>query len=147
MVVEDKEIEKICSFYISEYHLEMILLPFINDKIENNKKVIIETEYNLEETLKRVLERTNLKQENKNKILSLGCNSKEKNKLEDKSNIIVIGNKEYIKNANNEIIKNNLKNITVVDCYKFEELGNDVTKIQNSYACNLNTNGIKNINK
>ena len=41
MVVEDKEIEKICSFYISEYHLEMILLPFINDKIENNKKVII----------------------------------------------------------------------------------------------------------
>ena len=147
MVVEDKEIEKICSFYISEYHLEMILLPFINDKIENNKKVIIETEYNLEETLKRVLERTNLKQENKNKILSLGWNSKEKNKLEDKSNIIVIGNKEYIKNANNEIIKNNLKNITVVDCYKFEELGNDVTKIQNSYVCNLNTNGIKNINK
>ena len=94
-----------------------------------------------------MLERTNLKQENKNKILSLGWNSKEKNKLEDKSNIIVIGNKEYIKNANNEIIKNNLKNITVVDCYKFEELGNDVTKIQNSYACNLNTNGIKNINK
>ena len=65
MVVEDKEIEKICSFYISEYHLEMILLPFINDKIENNKKVIIETEYNLEESLKKVLERTNLKQENK----------------------------------------------------------------------------------
>lgn len=147
MVVEDKEIEKICSFYVSEYHLEMILLPFINDKIENNKKVIIETEYNLEESLKKVLERTNLKQENKNKILSLGWNSKEENKLEDKSNIIVIGNKEYIKNANNEIIKNNLENITVVDCYKFEELGNDVTKIENSYVCNLNTNGIKNINK
>ena len=147
MVVEDKEIEKICSFYVSEYHLEMILLPFINDKIENNKKVIIETEYNLEESLKKVLERTNLKQENKNKILSLGWNSKEENKLEDKSNIIVIGNKEYIKNTNNEIIKNNLENITVVDCYKFEELGNDVTKIENSYVCNLNTNGIKNINK
>ena len=78
MVVEDKEIEKICSFYISEYHLEMILLPFINDKIENNKKVIIETEYNLEETLKRVLERTNLKQENKNKIFESSASGKGK---------------------------------------------------------------------
>ena len=37
MVVENK-IEKLCCFYVSDFHLEMILLPYINKTIEENKK-------------------------------------------------------------------------------------------------------------
>ena len=47
MIVQNKNIEKMCSFYVSEYHLEMILVPFINKKIEEKENVIINTEYNL----------------------------------------------------------------------------------------------------
>ena len=39
MVVKDKKIEKVYSSYVSEYHLEMILVPFINSKIEEKEKV------------------------------------------------------------------------------------------------------------
>ena len=41
MVVENNKIEKLCCFYVSDFHLEMILLPYINKKIEEN--IIIKT--------------------------------------------------------------------------------------------------------
>ena len=47
MVVKDKKIEKVYSSYVSEYHLEMILVPFINSKIEEKENVVIETEYDM----------------------------------------------------------------------------------------------------
>ena len=37
MGVKDKKIEKVYSSYVSEYHLEMILVPFINSKIEEKE--------------------------------------------------------------------------------------------------------------
>ena len=143
MVVEDKDIEKMYSFYVSEYHLEMILLPFINEKIEENKKVIIKTEYNLEESLKVLLKKVNIKEENKEKIFKLGWKPEKIGELENKANIIIIGDNDYIKNTNNIIKEDKLDNVTIVDCYKFEELKNNMNKIEKSYDCNLNTHGIK----
>jgi hypothetical protein len=40
MGVKDKKIEKVYSSYVSEYHLEMILVPFINSKIEEKENVV-----------------------------------------------------------------------------------------------------------
>ena len=91
MVVKDKKIEKVYSSYVSEYHLEMILVPFINSKIEEKENVVIETEYDMNETLNTLLSKLNLKEENKEKILRLGWNKKENN-IESKDNVIIIGN-------------------------------------------------------
>ena len=41
MVVQNKRIEKTCCFYVSEFHLEMILVPYINEKINENITIII----------------------------------------------------------------------------------------------------------
>ena len=51
MIVKNKRLEKLCCFYVSEFHLEMILVPYINNVIEKNKKISILTEINLEETI------------------------------------------------------------------------------------------------
>ena len=64
MGVKDKKIEKVYSSYVSEYHLEMILVPFINSKIEEKENVVIETEYDMNETLNTLLSKLNLKEEN-----------------------------------------------------------------------------------
>lgn len=104
MVVKDKKIEKVYSSYVSEYHLEMILVPFINSKIEEKENVVIETEYDMNETLNTLLSKLNLKEENKEKILRLGWNKKENN-IESKDNVIIIGNKDYIENTNRPAIK------------------------------------------
>lgn len=144
MVVENNGIEKMYSFYVSEYHLEMILLPFINKKIEDDKKVVIKTEYDLEESLKVVLDKTNIKKENKEKILNLGWNSNSTANIEDKSNVIIIGDKNYIENTNDKIISEKLDELTIVDCYKFDELNGNINEIDDKYDGNLNTYGAKN---
>ena len=132
MVVKDKKIEKVYSSYVSEYHLEMILVPFINSKIEEKENVVIETEYDMNETLNTLLSKLNLKEENKEKILRLGWNKKENN-IKSKDNVIIIGNKDYIENTNRRIMQKNIENLTIIDCYKFED----------NYNGNLNTNGIQ----
>ena len=77
MLVEDKRTEKFCSFFVSEFHLEMILMPYINKKIEEKEKIVILTEKNLEKTVKELISKVNLKEENKQKILNLGWRSEE----------------------------------------------------------------------
>ena len=115
MVVESKRKEKTCCFYVSEFHLEMILIPYINEKIEED--ITILTEKNLKQTLEILITKINLKKENKEKILQLGWDKKEE--IKENSNIIIIGSKEYIKNKNKQI--ENKNPLSILDCYDFEE--------------------------
>ena len=47
MMKENKREEKICLFFASDYHFEMISLPYINKKLDESKEVIVLTENNL----------------------------------------------------------------------------------------------------
>lgn len=138
MVLDSKKIEKSCSFYVSDFHLEMMLLPYINKKIDSKENVEILTEKNLEETLKILVSKTNLKEENKEKILNLGWNI-EKKEIKENSNIIIIGSENFIKEKNKEIQNINVESI--VDCYNFEEVKDNIINIKDCYENQLNTIG------
>ena len=142
MDIEKKENKKMYVFYVSEFHLEMILLPFVNKKIEEKEKIIINTEYDLEDTMKVLLNRMNLKEENKEKILGLNWNKKEKQEMYNKSNIITIGRQEYIDNINYEIKQENLNDIRMLDCYKFDDIKEEISNIANKYDGNFNTSSL-----
>ena len=135
MVVENKRLEKTCCFYVSEFHLEMILLPYINEKIE--EEITVLTEKDLTETLGILISKMNLKEENKQKIIELGW--KKENKIKEKSNIIVVGSKKYIIEKNKEIEEFNP--LTVLDCYNFEEEKDNINLIVEKYNNTLNTLG------
>lgn len=145
MVVEDNKIKKLCCFYVSDFHLEMILIPYINKKIEEN--IIIKTERNLRDTVEILVSKMNLNRKNKEKILKLGWNVEENKEIKDKSNVIIIGNKKYIEDVNSQIRQDDIKDVTVIDCYNFEETKDDMDNIMNSYSQNLNTTGLENIEK
>lgn len=145
MVVENNKIEKICCFYVSDFHLEMILVPYINAHINENIVIITENDFN--ETVGILVSKMNLKKENKEKILNLGWNGKEEKNIKDKSIIIIIGNKKYIENKNNEIREGNNGDITIIDCYNFEDIKQNMDNIINDYSKNLNTTGFGNIEK
>ncbi len=138
MLVENK-IEKLCCFYVSDFHLEMILLPYINNKLDEN--IIIKTEKDLRDTVETLVSKMNLSKENKQRILNLGWNRNEYKKIEEKSNIIVIGNKKYINDINVEIKNENIRNMTVIDCYDFEETKDKMNTIMSNYSQSLNTAG------
>ena len=61
-MIANREIaEKKCCFYASDFHLEMTIVPYINKKIQQNKEVIIITEKNLQNTVKILMEKMNIK--------------------------------------------------------------------------------------
>lgn len=129
------EREKICCFYVSEFHLEMILVPYINEKI--NEDITIITQKKLRETLETLISKINLKEENKEKILKLGWNGEQE--IKDNSNVIIIGTKEFIKDKNKELEGKNI--LSVLDCYEFEKEKDDIENIVKQYKNSLNTLG------
>ena len=118
----EKTKEKSCIFYVSDYHFEMISLPYISKKIEEGKKIIILTEENLEETIKVLVEKINLKEEKKKQILKINWNKDDIKKLqkikeekEVEMEILIKGTEEYINKMNKEIEQINNKNIKIID--------------------------------
>lgn len=140
MLVESQDIEKMCSFYVSDFHLEMILVPYLNKKIDNKEDIKILTEKNLQDSVNLLISRMNMAEDKKQKILNLGWD-KDENTLTRKSNFIIIGSEEYIKEKNKEIKEMNMSNVTIVDCYDFEEVKDNIHNIKSNYENNLNTLG------
>ena len=141
MVVQEETKEKNCCFYVSDFHLEMILLPEINKKLEEKEDVIILTQKDLRESLEILVSKMNLKEENKEKILKLNWNGREEVLKED-SNIIIIGSKKFIEQKNQEIKNKKLNVKNIIDCYDFEEIKENMNNIVNDYKNQLNTLGI-----
>ena len=138
MVVENNNTEKMYSIYVSDFHLEMILVPYINKKIKNNENIIIQTEKDLKQTIEILIEKMNLKSEEKIKILNLGWEKGDK-ELKQNSNIIIIGTKNYIEKINVEIEKNNIYCKDIVDCYEFDEIKEEINEVVSNYNKSLNT--------
>ena len=124
--------EKVCAFYASDYHFEMISLPHIEKNLEKNKEVIILTENNLENTINTLISKMNFSEEKKNKILNLNWSNDDLNKFKkikentekEKNQIIFIkGTENYIKNINSNIQKwTDTNEVEIVDCYDIEEV-------------------------
>lgn len=150
--------EKICVFSASDYHFEMISLPYINKNLDEDKKVIILTETNLEETINTLVSRMNLNEEKKKKIFNIDWKNNDldkfrviKEEVEKNKEIILFikGNENYIKNINENIKKWTEKSnkIKIIDCYDLEEISGRMNEIINEYKMILNIAGEKQIEK
>ena len=140
MVGQDKRKQRSCSFYVSDFHLEMILLPYIKEKIKKEEDITLLTQKNLRQTLEILVKKINLDEKIKQKILDLNWEGDKR--IRENSNIIVIGSEEYIKKKNEEIERNNV--LSIVDCYYFEEIKNNIINIKKQYKNILNSLGENN---
>ena len=146
---------KVCNFYISEWHLVMMLLPYIKENINNN---IITTflEKNIEENVKVLLSKINVKDEIKEKIEKINWKcSKEvndinlaniKNNEKDKL-VIITGNIEYVNKINEQLMHENLTNAKIVNCYKVDKNNKNIKDVLIKHDRVLNTSGEKEINE
>lgn len=146
MNTKDMEKERICCFYASNMHLEIMILPYINSKLEKNEEIYLVNEDDLEETVKNVIEKINLKEEKKQKILKLNWNKndtdliKEINNENENALVIINGSEKFNNKIEEKIdVKNNLE---IVNCYNIEEI-EDIEEIKNKYTKVLNSVGIK----
>lgn len=139
------EKKKSCSFFVSEYHLLTILLPYINEKMSENKSVELILEKDMTEKVKQYLKK--VKEYENLKFLKLGWNKKKKENICDKTAeiVVIIGNEKYI-NEVNEILdkKENIEEI--INCYNIETLAN-LNKIVMNHNFVLRTSGKSEISK
>ncbi len=152
MVKENKK-EKLCLFFASDYHFEMISLPYINEELKGNKNVIVVTENDLDETVSKVLSNINLNNDEKEKISKLDWKNNDANKFkqiksaneEKKETIIFVKGKEnYINNINKNLDNwINVDNMKIIDCYDINEVYNDVSDIAKRYKKILSTSGVE----
>jgi hypothetical protein len=135
--------QEICSFYVSENHLLTIILPYINEKINEGKEPIIITQKDLSIDVKKYLKCTEKFNENKEKILNLSW--KKKKEFEEKNNeeIIIIGEENFLEKEKENISGGE---INILNCYKIEKLER-LDKIIEKYSICLNTKGLQNIVK
>lgn len=160
MEKESKKIEKMCSFYVSDWHLATMLLPYINSKIDEKVKIIPILENNIQENIKTLVEKLNLK--NEEKILNINWNTvnsikynEVENKLkreidENTSNIILVnGCLNYIE-TNNENIEKWFKkygsaSIKIINFYEVTEFNNCISQILDEHDKVFNTSGEREI--
>ena len=146
--------DKVCAFYASDYHFEMMTLPYISKKLDESKKIVILSENDLNDTINVLMERTNLKTDKKEKILKLNWNNNDLEKFrtisenvknQDEIIIFVKGKENYINNVNKNIekwIKNDV-NSKVINCYDIQEIGSEMNRIMENYGTILSTSGEK----
>lgn len=156
MVNSNKNIKKICSFYVSDWHLVTMLIPYLKEKITMGANISTILERSLEENINTLMEKLVVNINYKNKITAINwkenknCTEKDvKNILNNNGNeeqiIIIAGNKHYINQINNYIEKNTKKNITIINCFEVTQSNENVKEILNKHKYILNTSGEKNI--
>lgn len=152
MFTKEKNCEKICSFYASDYHLEMIMIPYINKKIEEQVNVRIITERKLAQTAKDVILKINLPENKKNELLKLDWNNNSienvrKNEKTKENVIFIIGNQNYIEEKNKELNKmqNETQKLKIVNCYSIEDVQDNIAQIVANHSKILNTTEEKEI--
>lgn len=145
MITKEKSLEKICSFYASDYHLEMIMIPYINRKIEEQANITIITEKSLRKTIETVISKVNLAEKRKQEILDIDWEKKtisSINIVNENENVVifVVGSVDYINKINKQIeqlqINNNLK---IINCFSIDEVQNSITEIVLKHSKVLNT--------
>ena len=152
---EEKRVTKLCSFYVSDWHLVTMLLPYINQKINEKAQVATILEKSIEQNISTLVEKLRLK--NKEKILEINWKQNEKilkniNKLQEKDELIIFingtkdfitkQNRKLIKYLNAHLIKNNIK---IINCYEVIEFDGNIENILDEHDGILNTSGEKQI--
>ena len=151
MLKENKTEDKSCLFYVSDYHFEMIALPYMKEKIENNNQDIVMTQENLEDSMKHLLDKVNLDSDDKKKIEKINWKEKsveEISEIDTLNNKVVFvkGTEKYIKNVNQKINEvSNVQNLQVIDCYDVNNVDESIIDITKDYNSILSTSGLKNL--
>lgn len=151
--------KKTCSFYVSEYHLATMLMPYISGRLEEKIGIITFLEKGIEENIKKIIGSINLSEEKNREINNIDWKmnkiynySEFKDKIHKmkKINIVVAGSQSHIDIINQNINKylseeNNTKEVIINNFYDVAYKNIDIKKVLDSHDKVLNTAGEREI--
>ncbi len=121
------EIENLCNFYASKYHLSIILLEYLNSKNTKKSTVITFLQNGIEEEINILKEKYKFNINSANEANFEDTKVIKNKKIEKSKDIIFIidGDVKYMKEANSyikkEISKLNIRTIKIINCFDFEK--------------------------
>ena len=140
--------QKVCSFYISEFHLLTVVLPYINEKIIEQKEIAVILQKDINTNVKTYLKNVRNLNLNSEKLIEINWKKSNKENINNSlkgKDIIVIGNKEYIDEVNNRL--EDIDEICeILNCYKVNEIER-IDKILSEHDKILSTKGKKDVKK
>lgn len=153
-----KSMETLCSFYVSDWHIVTMLLPYINVQINENRKVSTILEKDIEMRVFELLGKLNLKNEEKMKQINWKPTNGYKYEVvsqildeeKEKAQVIFLcGNKDFIEKSRQNIEKwydtREKVQIKMIDCYEVTEFNCHIQEILDAHDKILNTSGEREI--
>jgi len=157
---------RMCSFYVSDWHLTVMLLPFIEEKAQKGEILNTILGKSIAHNMQEILSRIQINDTVKEQILKMDWENKNlikyadirkfmekvtKNKRE--VTIIVEGHKDKIDYINKNIDKwmqrqerkLKRKQIKIINCYEITEFNQNLQEILDKHDKILNTSGIHEI--
>ncbi len=143
--------DMICSFCVNDYHLAVMITPYIYEEINKGKKVITFLNRDLDEYFRKVIA-TNKKFWEEEKIFERVDMKKTRfdkisEKFENVQNddvVIVAGDNEFIDRINRLLI-NFHTNFTLVNCFNVSDIIKNENFKVSDYSKILNTKGLEKI--
>lgn len=126
--------QKTCSFFVSTTHLLTIILPYINEKMNEGKNIKIISQTDLSDDVKKYLK--NVKEfNNENSKKIYWKNKKDYKDIDENTLLFIIGNKNFIETTEFDNV-----NCETVRCYKIEDIDN-IAEIMQKNEYYLRTDG------
>lgn len=164
MKSKENQIKKVCEFHINDWHFTTTILPYICNEMQKNHSITTILQNSIKLNIEEILSKMNLNKTLQNQIKQIHWDKtniikysqikqilNRENGQVSNNNILINGDKAFIKQANESIQKilPNMKienTITIIDCYNINE-SNNGNEIKNQYEFILNTLGIQKIEK
>lgn len=144
---------KICSFCVNDYHLAVMLVPYIYEAINEGKKIITLFDRDLTETTNKVIATNKRFWENSSILEMVDWEkvrfdklSKKFENAEDGDIVIVAGNDDFIERINRLLINFHIK-FTIVNCFHISDIAKNENFKISDYKKILNTKGLEEIEK
>jgi len=161
-MTKGKNIKKVCSFCVSDWHFITMLIPYLHKKMMEQADIKMCLENSEFEVMRIFLSKLTLKEEEKQQLADLNWNQSrwkhyqqfeaEMEKIAKEDSVIIVkGEKSYIERINHYVYKWNRKNgdkynnITVVNCYQVLDCKETFEEILKEHEMILNTAGEQNI--
>lgn len=137
--------KKLCCFYVNDIHLITMLLPYINERINEGTEVITMMETDMSKSAKKVIEEIQGKKSKS--LLEIDWGSKSLSYLYEcdiKDKLILIsGTEEFIKETN-KIVANRNESCMILNCFEIIQGSEKLQEILDAHDKVVNTTGERN---
>lgn len=140
---------KACNFYVSKWHLFAALLPYLKCELKSRNRVLVISEDNLQNSLKELVKKINIKFENANGIDDIDWLSDEfafdVREGDRVVSIVVQGSMQFIDEINLYLERKFVgfgNDIRIINCYEVYDSSNMLYNILDRHDYVFNTGGM-----